>query len=44
MSGTTATNPNLVSSEISDFTTMYCRCTHGQSNIVHTKYADKTDD
>jgi len=25
--------------EISDFTP----CTHAQSNIVHTKYADKTD-
>jgi len=28
-----------VSSEISDFTP----CTHTQSNILHTKYADKTD-
>jgi len=28
-----------VSSEISDFT----RCTHAQSNILHAKYADKTD-
>jgi len=28
-----------VSSEISDFTP----CTHAQSNILHTKYADKTD-
>jgi len=28
-----------VSSEISDFTP----CTHAQSNILHTKHADKTD-
>jgi len=28
-----------VSSEISDFTP----CTHAQSNVLHTKYADKTD-
>jgi len=28
-----------VSSEISDFTS----CTHAQSNILHTKYVDKTD-
>ena len=28
-----------VSSEISDFTP----CTHAQSNILHTKYVDKTD-
>jgi len=28
-----------VSSEISDFTPS----THAQSNILHTKYADKTD-
>jgi len=28
-----------VSSEISDFTS----CTHAQSNILHAKYADKTD-
>ena len=30
---------NPVSSEISDFTP----CTHAQSNILRTKYADKTD-
>jgi len=30
---------NPVSSEISDFTP----CTHAQSNILHTKYADKPD-
>jgi len=29
-----------VSSEISDFTP----CTHAQSNILHIKYAEKTDD
>jgi len=28
-----------VSNEISDFTP----CTHAQSNILHTKYSDKTD-
>ena len=28
-----------VSSELSDFTP----CTHAQSNILHTKYVDKTD-
>ena len=32
-------HPFPVSSEISDFTP----CTHAQSNILHTKYADKTD-
>jgi len=31
--------PETVSSEISDCTP----CTHAQSNIVHTRYADKTD-
>jgi len=29
----------FLSCEISDFTP----CTHAQSDIVHTKYADKTD-
>jgi len=32
--------PMPVSSEISDFTP----CTHAQSRILHTKYADRTDD
>jgi len=34
---TAAASP--VSSEISDF----ALCTHAQCNILHTKYADKTD-
>jgi len=32
--------PYPVSSEISDFTP----CEHSQSNILHIKYAEKTDD
>jgi len=31
---------SIVSSEISGFTS----CAHAQSNILHIKYAEKTDD
>ena len=37
--GVDSCNLDLVSSEISDFTP----CTHAQSNVLQTKYADKTD-